>query len=173
MSFSAIADAANATGRLYGVFEAELLTETHIQDDDLDVALEVKGGSFTWDSPPPEATEAKKRGGKGPKGTAAEKALAKRKAADDAREAAAAKTKREEAEEERVFRVQDVDMRVGRGQLVAIVGAVGSGKTSLLQGVIGEMRKTGGEIRFGGSVGYCPQSAWIQVGGLWPFTSHG
>ena len=43
-------------------------------------------------------------------------------------------------------------------------GSVGSGKTSLLQGLIGEMRKTSGSITFGGSVGYCPQSAWIQVG---------
>ena len=49
---------------------------------------------------------------------------------------------------------------------MALVGPVGSGKTSLLQGFIGEMRKTSGNITFGGSVGpgYCPQSAWIQVG---------
>ena len=46
---------------------------------------------------------------------------------------------------------------------MALVGPVGSGKTSLLQGFIGEMRKTSGNITFGGSVGYCPQSAWIQV----------
>ena len=55
-------------------------------------------------------------------------------------------------------------MEIPRGMLVAVVGPVGSGKTSLLQGLIGEMRKTSGSITFGGSVGYCPQSAWIQVG---------
>ena len=55
-------------------------------------------------------------------------------------------------------------MEIPRGVLVAIVGHVGSGKTSLLQGLIGEMRKTSGSITFGGSVGYCPQIAWIQVG---------
>lgn len=27
------------------------------------------------------------------------------------------------------------------------------------------MRKTGGDISFGGTVAYCPQTAWIQVGG--------
>ena len=54
-------------------------------------------------------------------------------------------------------------MEIPRGMLVAIVGHVGSGKTSLLQGLIGEMRKTSGTITFGGSVGYCPQIAWIQV----------
>jgi hypothetical protein len=33
----------------------------------------------------------------------------------------------------------------------------------LLQGIIGEMRKTSGTVKFGGSVGYCGQSAWVQV----------
>ena len=47
-------------------------------------------------------------------------------------------------EEERVFEIQEISMGVPRGQLVAIVGPVGSGKTSLLQGLIGEMRKTDG-----------------------------
>ena len=61
------------------------------------------------------------------------------------------------------FKVQNVDLYVPRGQLVAVVGAIGSGKTSLLQGMIGEMRRTEGSVRFGGSVAYCPQSAWIQV----------
>ncbi|GLB40166.1 putative ABC protein [Lyophyllum shimeji] len=40
------------------------------------------------------------------------------------------------------FRVRDVNMIVPRGRLVAVVGPVGSGKSSLLQGVIGEMRLT-------------------------------
>ncbi|KAH8982831.1 P-loop containing nucleoside triphosphate hydrolase protein [Lactarius akahatsu] len=39
---------------------------------------------------------------------------------------------------------------------------VESGKTSLLQGLIGDMRRSEGSVRVGGSVAYCPQSAWIQ-----------
>jgi len=66
--------------------------------------------------------------------------------------------------EERVFQIKDITIEIPRGMLVAVVGPVGSGKTSLLQGLIGEMRKTSGNITFGGSVGYCPQIAWIQVG---------
>ena len=60
------------------------------------------------------------------------------------------------------FKVKNVSMSVPRGKLVAVVGRVGSGKSSLLQGLIGEMRRTEGTVKFGGSVGYCPQSAWIQ-----------
>ena len=61
MSFSAIADAANATERLYDVFEAETISETQIQDPSLPVAIEVKNASFTWDSPPPEEEQDKKK----------------------------------------------------------------------------------------------------------------
>ena len=72
-------------------------------------------------------------------------------------------TSREDKKEVQ-FKLERIDLRVPRGQLVAIVGAVGSGKTSLLQGLIGDMRRTGGSIRVGGSLAYCSQSAWIQVG---------
>ncbi|KAG1750696.1 ABC protein [Suillus lakei] len=61
-----------------------------------------------------------------------------------------------------LFRVNSVTMTIPRGQLVAIVGPVGSGKSSLLQGLIGEMRKVSGHVSFGGRIGYCPQTAWIQ-----------
>lgn len=64
------------------------------------------------------------------------------------------------------FQVQDVNLCVPRGNLVAIVGRVGSGKSSLLQGLIGEMRKTQGRVSFGGRVAYCPQTAWIQNASL-------
>lgn len=62
-----------------------------------------------------------------------------------------------------VFQVKDVNLTIPRGSLTAIVGPVGSGKSSLLQGLIGEMRRIEGSVSFGGSVAYCPQSAWIQV----------
>ncbi|KAG6918643.1 hypothetical protein DXG01_012762 [Tephrocybe rancida] len=64
------------------------------------------------------------------------------------------------------FVVRDINMLVPRGSLVAIVGRVGSGKSSLLQGLIGEMRRVSGKFSFGGQVAYCPQSAWIQNASL-------
>lgn len=125
--------------------------------------MEVKGASFTWDAPPPDdagAAKSKKHGkmmqsSKSKAKAKSEAAAASQKASDDADEKA-------KNEEERIFKMRDVTMSIPRGQLVAVVGSVGSGKTSLLQGLIGEMRKTAGSITFGGSVGYCPQSAWIQ-----------
>ena len=60
------------------------------------------------------------------------------------------------------FRVHNITMHVQRGTLVAVVGRVGSGKSSLLSGLIGEMRKVNGSVTFGGRVAYCSQIAWIQ-----------
>ncbi|KAF9566632.1 hypothetical protein EC968_003681 [Mortierella alpina] len=60
------------------------------------------------------------------------------------------------------FGLKNIDLKIPRGQLVAIVGAVGSGKSSLLNALVGEMRRTSGSMEFGGTIGYCPQSAWIQ-----------
>ena len=164
-SLSTISDAASAISRLYGVFEAELLEKTHTVNPSLDAAIEVKGASFTWDSPPPDGDKGKL----GKKSTAGVMQSSESRAKTKAFTAAAEKKRTDDIDEkaknqeESVFKVQDISMSVPRGQLVVIVGPVGSGKTSLLQGLIGEMRKTDGSIVFGGSVGYCSQSAWIQV----------
>lgn len=160
MALSTIADATNATNRLYGVFEAELLEDTHLVDPDLDVAIDVKGSSFTWDAPPPEEEAQKKKkrlsySKKSKQRSASAPASSHGHGADTAADA--------KAPEDRIFKVTDITMSIPRGALVAIVGPVGSGKTSLLQGIIGEMRQTSGTVAFGGSVGFCPQSAWIQV----------
>src|SRR5262249_20892666 len=57
---------------------------------------------------------------------------------------------------------REMNLQIARGELVAIVGPVGSGKSSLLNALVSEMRKNHGSITFGGTVGYCPQTAWIQ-----------
>lgn len=48
--------------------------------------------------------------------------------------------------EEKPFELRDLQLNVPRGSFVAIVGRVGSGKSSLLQGLVGEMRRLSGEV---------------------------
>ncbi|KAI2666162.1 Multidrug resistance-associated protein 1 [Labeo rohita] len=55
-----------------------------------------------------------------------------------------------------------INVRVQRGSLVAVVGHVGSGKSSLLSAMLGEMEKKSGHVTVSGSVAYVPQQAWIQ-----------
>ncbi|ORY28894.1 P-loop containing nucleoside triphosphate hydrolase protein, partial [Rhizoclosmatium globosum] len=58
--------------------------------------------------------------------------------------------------------LRNVNLNIKRGSFVAIVGAVGSGKSSLLNAILGEMKRLKGEVLFSGTTGYAPQSAWIQ-----------
>jgi len=61
-----------------------------------------------------------------------------------------------------VQRIKDINFRINRGEFVVVVGEIGAGKSSLLSALVGEMRKTEGNVLIGGTVGYCPQTAWIQ-----------
>ncbi|KAI3668269.1 hypothetical protein L6452_43346 [Arctium lappa] len=60
--------------------------------------------------------------------------------------------------------VKHLNFKVKKGELAAIVGTVGSGKSSLLSSVIGEMHKISGKVRVCGSTAYVAQTAWIQNG---------
>lgn len=60
------------------------------------------------------------------------------------------------------FKLHDMNFTLGRNELVAVIGGVGSGKSSLLAALAGDMRKTSGEIVFGADRAFCPQYAWIQ-----------
>ncbi|KAL2911711.1 hypothetical protein HK105_208812 [Polyrhizophydium stewartii] len=62
------------------------------------------------------------------------------------------------------FALQDITLDIPRGSLVAVVGSVGSGKSSLLSALIGGMRKTAGDSALFGSVAYCAQEPWILTG---------
>uniref|UniRef100_A0A8C1PJU4 ABC-type glutathione-S-conjugate transporter n=1 Tax=Cyprinus carpio TaxID=7962 RepID=A0A8C1PJU4_CYPCA len=57
-------------------------------------------------------------------------------------------------------------VRVPCGSLVAVVGHVGSGKSSLLSAMLGETEKRSGAVSVKGSIAYVPQQAWIQNASL-------
>nr|GLL42578.1 ABC transporter C family member 14 [Ipomoea trifida] len=60
--------------------------------------------------------------------------------------------------------LKDVNFEVKKGELAAVVGTVGSGKSSLLASVLGEMHKLSGKVRVCGSTAYVAQTSWIQNG---------
>ncbi|WMV29035.1 hypothetical protein MTR67_022420, partial [Solanum verrucosum] len=58
-----------------------------------------------------------------------------------------------------------VKIRIMKGWKVAICGSVGSGKSSLICSIMGEIpRISGSSIKLNGSKAFVPQSAWIQTG---------
>ncbi|KAI6009305.1 ABC protein [Pisolithus marmoratus] len=139
----AISDGASAIERLSDIFRAELITgKTMIIDKFQEEAILILKSNIR------RAPDVGRRGGncgslRGDHTTTG-------------------KEKNELRKDMPIFRVQGVDLAVPRGHLAAIVGPVGSGKSSLLQGIIGEMRKVSGHVSVGGKVAYCSQTAWIQ-----------
>ncbi|KAL9925477.1 multidrug-Resistance like Protein 1 isoform 3-T5 [Glossina fuscipes fuscipes] len=58
--------------------------------------------------------------------------------------------------------LKNINIEVKKNTLCAIVGTVGSGKSSILQSFLGEMDKISGTVNTVGSIAYVPQQAWIQ-----------
>ncbi|KAJ7204157.1 ABC protein [Mycena pura] len=162
-ALSATADARTALARLSAVFNAPLREGAPFAVDmAMEEAVRVDACGWVWEGAPPDeeaaraGTKGKARGEKGGRRGADEDKDEKRDDEDADADAGA-----------EPFRLHDITMRVPRGTLAAIVGPVGSGKSSLLQGLIGEMRQCAGAPgakgwALGGNVAYCPQSAWIQ-----------
>ncbi|GJN29448.1 hypothetical protein PR202_gb17674 [Eleusine coracana subsp. coracana] len=62
--------------------------------------------------------------------------------------------------------LRDISLQLHKGLLIAIVGEVGSGKSSLLNSIIGETCVVSGSISSCGSISYVPQVPWILSGSL-------
>lgn len=55
----------------------------------------------------------------------------------------------------------DTNIQIKRGELVAIVGPTGSGKSTVLNALLGELVKESGSVFVQGRVAYVSQSSWI------------
>lgn len=57
--------------------------------------------------------------------------------------------------------LEDIDFTAYKGELSCIVGSVGSGKSSLLQSILGDLWKEKGTVEVRGTVAYASQQTWI------------
>jgi len=55
-----------------------------------------------------------------------------------------------------------VDLEVAAGELVAVVGENGTGKTTLLRILAGDLRPDAGSVAIDGRPGYCPQTVVLD-----------
>ncbi|KAJ1304670.1 hypothetical protein OPQ81_005809 [Rhizoctonia solani] len=187
---SSCGDAYVALGRISKFLTSEELQDEFGVQPENKYAVDIRG-TFTWerggtpqDANPKKgkkaAAAAKAAAAEAPKPTKEE--LAKKKADDKEKKLKEKEKKKREKErlkqlkkgmdpndssdeEERgpdPFRLVDIDLQIPRGAFVGIAGKIGSGKSSLLQAITGEMRRTTGNVVLGGTTAYAPQQAWIQ-----------
>ncbi|KAG8182125.1 hypothetical protein JTE90_002619 [Oedothorax gibbosus] len=57
--------------------------------------------------------------------------------------------------------LNNINLHVPKGSLIAVIGTVGSGKSSLLSAILGEMYITDGTLDVEGTIAYVPQQPWI------------
>ncbi|XP_022924813.1 putative ABC transporter C family member 15 [Cucurbita moschata] len=62
--------------------------------------------------------------------------------------------------------LDQINLKVKRGMKVAVCGTVGSGKSSLLSCILGEIEKLSGTVKISGTKAYVPQCPWILSGNI-------
>ncbi|RXW22412.1 hypothetical protein EST38_g3441 [Candolleomyces aberdarensis] len=176
-ALSSLASGLISMNRMSKFLASEELEQPYILDATSKNAVDVDGG-FTWEAVKKTQAEEEKKSkknddtgstdaseSKGKKGKPAKKS---KKGADDAtlpsnsNDIKGAKEEEPSEPEEPPYELKELKFSVPKGAFVGIVGRIGSGKSSVLQAIIGEMRKTQGQIVVGGSLAYVPQIPWIQ-----------
>ncbi|TFK19762.1 cadmium ion transporter [Coprinopsis marcescibilis] len=178
LALSSMASALIALGRIGKFLSAEELQDPYLLQPDSAMAVEVDA-AFTWEAA--QKVDKEKDGDAAAKDGKAKdkdkKAKADKKKKDksangkpdsdsstlpSSTQDMADDAEKKEPDEDPPFELKDLRMSVPKGSLVGIVGKVGSGKSSVLQGIIGEMRRTRGQVIIGGDIAYVPQVPWIQ-----------
>jgi ABC-type multidrug transport system fused ATPase/permease subunit len=130
-------------------------------------ALIVHDASFTWerspsrdpDSVPGQDPRSLKQVKKDEK---AERKAAKKAEQNASKNSDSPMDSSEELADLPPFVIENMNFTAGRNELIAVIGTVGSGKSSLLAALAGDMRKTSGTVTMGATRAFCPQYAWIQ-----------
>ncbi|KAH7401860.1 P-loop containing nucleoside triphosphate hydrolase protein [Phaeosphaeria sp. MPI-PUGE-AT-0046c] len=158
-----VIDANASIKRIQEFLLAEEAEETATWDYDAKDAVTITKADFTWERHPTQDKEDTISGPKKGNATKTDK-KDKRGSVQSMQQSSGTATPSDmtAVEEEKPFEIKDIDLTFGRNELVAIIGSVGSGKSSLLAALAGDMRKTSGEVVIGASRAFCPQYAWIQ-----------
>ncbi|KAF8930951.1 hypothetical protein BGZ47_000301 [Haplosporangium gracile] len=138
--------------RLQKFLLTEDLEPTAALDESLEEAIVIDHADFVWDSISSTTTATTNDSAMGLKiiNNSNTAAIAAPATDDDCSSPSA-----------RVY-LKDINLRIARGSLIAVVGPVGSGKSSLLQAIVGNMPKRAGQVIRGASTSYASQTPWIQ-----------
>ncbi|KAF2156832.1 ABC multidrug transporter-like protein [Myriangium duriaei CBS 260.36] len=159
-----VVDASASIERIQEFLLAEEAEDAAEWDHDNEHAIVVNNGSFTWERTPNKEDQSAEA--KATKNVERKTKVAERDESDGKISSSGSDTTDGNSdvvqEEEKPFEIKGINIEVGRKELIAVIGSVGSGKSSLLGALAGDMRKTNGSVTFGSSRAFCPQYAWIQ-----------
>eukprot|EP00181_Compsopogon_caeruleus_P000064 CAMPEP_0184682668 /NCGR_PEP_ID=MMETSP0312-20130426/8220_1 /TAXON_ID=31354 /ORGANISM="Compsopogon coeruleus, Strain SAG 36.94" /LENGTH=1331 /DNA_ID=CAMNT_0027134483 /DNA_START=219 /DNA_END=4214 /DNA_ORIENTATION=+ len=157
MVISSLIDARVSVRRIEHFLGLEETEERDLQDS-AQAEISIQNGTFSWDSVPATLPDDGKR----------EKVSPFKKLRN--------RFSRQKPEAEKDVKatiphassvvLNDIHLQVPAGKMTIVIGKVGSGKSSLVHAIIGEMKRLEGTVNLKGRVAYVPQSAWIFNGSL-------
>ena len=159
-----VIDAWSSLGRIQDFLLAEEQEDDFIWDLEGKNAVAIEDADFTWERTVTQDSEkdgppSKKQIKEAKRSSKALKASVDPEKSTDSGEGTDSASTVTQTEP---FKLHDINFSVGRNELIAIIGGVGSGKSSLLAALAGDMRRTKGDVIMGASRAFCPQYAWIQ-----------
>lgn len=153
-----VTDAWASLGRIQAFLLAEERVEDTVWDEHMEHAIELGNASFTWERTPDQKKEDVP--------ATNDKADSKIPKSSSPKEVHLNNDNASEQTHVEPFKLHDLNFTVKRNELLAVIGTVGSGKSSLLSALAGDMRLTDGTMKLGATRAFCPQYAWIQNASL-------
>jgi len=187
-TFSQLTDAWVSMKRINNLLNAKELDDLPEYNPNHEYAISIENGQFNWESVESKKKEGKPKGGSAPNSApssappsapssapstpvgstnvSTDVLIQNKTGTGDITDEIQKKVNGEESavvkKPVESFKLKDINIHIKKGSLTAIVGTVGSGKSSLINAIIGEMKREEGKITHGGTFSYCSQQAWIQ-----------
>ena len=129
-----------------------------------DAAIVLADAQFRWDTPPKLSPGPSGKGGKEGKGGQPAPASGSKAESEDVKQGASDTGDADSSPAAPAVSgpvLSGINLEVRRGELLAIVGAVGSGKSSMVAALLGELHREEGVHEIHGSVAFAAQQPWI------------
>ncbi|XP_026732381.1 ABC transporter C family member 13 [Trichoplusia ni] len=139
--------------------DAELYYDRVNKNHDEDKIIIFKNATFAWAKP------LKKK--KPPKKSKKNKGKSKKRLSRGSIQRRDSTSSSEQLVRDEPFMLKDINLEIGKEELIGITGVVGSGKSSLLHAIIGDMMKKNGDLQIPenlSSFGYVSQKPWLVRG---------